>query len=70
MRGFGVEYCDRHVRRLLSEAGLSHKTARPEHYKSDERAQETFQDGLKNVTIWTTNTRSSQSIRRDRCSRS
>ena len=35
---FGVEYCDRHVRRLLSEAGLSHKTARPEYYNSDERA--------------------------------
>ena len=44
---FGVEYCDRHVRRLLSEAGLSHKTARPEYYKSDERAQEAFQGGLK-----------------------
>ena len=28
---FGVEYCDRHVRRLLSEAGLSHKTVRPEY---------------------------------------
>ena len=57
---FDVDYCDRHVRRLLSEAGLSHKTARPEYYKSDERAQEAFQDGFKKRrTIWTTSTRSS-----------
>ena len=68
---FGVEYCDRHVRRLLSEAGLSHKTARPEYYKSDERAQEAFQGGFKkSATVWTTNTRSSRSIRPDRSSRS
>ena len=58
---FDVDYCDRHVRRLLSEAGLSHKTARPDYYKSDERAQEAFQDGFKKRrTIWTTNTRSSR----------
>ena len=44
---FDVDYCDRHVRRLLTEAGLSWKTARPEYYKSDERAQEAFQNGLK-----------------------
>ena len=56
---FGVEYCERHVRRLMSEAGLSWKTARPEFYKSDERAQEAFQDGFKkSATTWTTNTRS------------
>ena len=56
---FGVEYCERHVRRLLSEAGLSWKTARPEFYKSDERAQEAWQDGFKkSATTWTTNTRS------------
>jgi len=56
---FGVEYCDRHVRRLLSEAGLSWKTARPEYYKSDERAREAWQEGLKkSATIWTTNTQS------------
>ena len=42
---FDVDYCDRHVRRLLTEAGLSWKTARPEYYKSDERAQEAFQNG-------------------------
>ena len=56
---FGVEYCERYVRRLLSEAGLSWKTARPEFYKSDERAQEAWQDGFKkSATTWTTNTRS------------
>ena len=56
---FGVEYCDRHVRRLMSKAGLSWKTARPEYYKSDERAQEAWQGGFKkSATTWTTNTRS------------
>ena len=57
---FGVDYCDRHVRRLMTEAGLSWKTARPEYYKSDKRAQEAFQDGFKKRrTIWMTSTRSS-----------
>ena len=44
---FDVDHCDRHVRRSMSEAGLSWKTARPEFYKSDERAQEAFQNGFK-----------------------
>ncbi len=44
---FGVEYCNLHVRRLLSEAGLSWKTARPRYYKSDERAQQAWQEGVK-----------------------
>ena len=44
---FDVEYCERHVRRLMSEAGLSWKTARPEFHKSDERAQEAWQEGFK-----------------------
>ena len=58
---FDVNYCDRHVRRLLTEAGLSWKTARPEYYKSDERAQEAFQDGFKKRrTTWTTSTQSSR----------
>ena len=58
---FGVEYCERHVRRLMSEAGLSWKTARPEYYKSDERAQEAWQEGFKkSATTWTTSTRSSR----------
>jgi transposase len=58
---FDVEYCERHVRRLMSEAGLSWKTARPEYYKSDERAQEAWQEGFKkSATTWTTTTRSSR----------
>lgn len=58
---FGVDYCDRHVRRLMSEAGLSWKTARPEYYKSDDRAQEAWQKGFKkSATIWTPTTQSSQ----------
>ena len=56
---FGVEYCERHVRRLMSEAGLSSRTARPEYYKSDEQAQEAWQEGFKkSATTWTSNTRS------------
>jgi len=56
---FDVEYCERHVRRLMSEAGLSWKTARPEFHKSDERAQEAWQEGFKkSATTWTTNTQS------------
>jgi len=56
---FDVGYCERHVRRLMSEAGLSWKTARPEYYKSDERAQEAWQEGFKkSATIWMTNTHS------------
>jgi transposase len=58
---FGIEYSDRHVRRLLREAGLSWKTARPEFYKSDERAQEAWAEGFKkSTTTWTTGTQSSQ----------
>ena len=56
---FDVDYCERHVRRLMSEAGLSWKTARPEYFKSDERAQEAWQEGFKkSTTVWTTNTQS------------
>jgi transposase len=44
---FDVEYCMRHVRRLMTEAGLSWKTARPEYYKSDERAQKRGRKGSK-----------------------
>ena len=54
---FDVEYCERHVRRLMSEAGLSWKTAQPEFYKSDERTQDAWQEGFKkSATTWTTNT--------------
>jgi len=56
---FDVEYCDRHVRRLLTEAGLSRQTARPQYTNADERAQEAFRDGFKKSSpIWTTSTRS------------
>jgi transposase len=56
---FDVEFSKRHVRRLMSEAGLSWKTARPEYHKSDERAQDAWQEGFKKKRlIWTTNTRS------------
>ena len=44
---FDVEYCRRHVRRLMAEAGLSWKTARPEYADADERAQDAFREGLK-----------------------
>jgi len=58
---FEIKYSDRHVRRLLREAGLSWKTARPEFYKSDERAQEAWEEGFKeSATTWTTDTPSSQ----------
>ena len=56
---FDVEFSERHVRRLLSEAGLSFRTARPEYHKADERAQDAWQEGFeKSEIIWTTNTRS------------
>jgi transposase len=56
---FEIEYCRRHVRRLMSEAGLSWKTARPEYVESDERAQKAFREGFKKRrTIWTTSTQS------------
>jgi len=58
---FDVEYSNRHIRRLLREAGLSWKTARPEFYKSDERAQEAWKEGFKkSATTWATDTRPSQ----------
>jgi transposase len=44
---FDVEYCDRHVRRLMTEAGLSVVTARPQYVNADERAQEAFREGFK-----------------------
>ncbi len=41
---FGVEYCERHIRQLMPKVGLSWKTARPEFHKSDERAQEGWEN--------------------------
>ena len=54
---FDVEYCDRHIRRLMTQAGLSRQTARPRHVNADYRAQEAFQEGFKkSYPIWTTGT--------------
>ena len=47
---FDVEYCPRHVRRLLTAAGLSWKTARPQFHKGDERARAAFREGFKQQT--------------------
>lgn len=56
---FDVDYSERHVRRLLTEAGLSWKRARPEFYTSDDGAQNVGQDGFEqSATIWTTETQS------------
>ena len=56
---FDVEYCDRHIRRLLTQAGLSRQTARPQYVNADERAQEAFREGFKKShPVWTTSTRS------------
>jgi len=66
---FGVDYSDRHVRRLMSEAGLSWKIARPEYHKPHGREQKARQEEReKTATIWTTSTRSSPSNRSDRSS--
>ena len=43
---FAVEYHVRHIRRLMTKAGLSYKTARPEYQNADERAQEAFKEGF------------------------
>lgn len=44
---FDVEYTQRHVRRLMDEAGLSWRTARPEHYEADPEEIAEFQDTYK-----------------------
>jgi transposase len=41
---FAVEYTDRHVRYLMSEAGLSWRTARPRHTDADPEIEEEFKD--------------------------
>ena len=58
-REFDVEYCERHIRRLMTQAGLSRQTARPQYMKADDRAQEAFREGFKkSYPSWTTSTRS------------
>lgn len=44
---FEVEYTQRHVRRLMDDAGLSWRTARPEHYEADPEDIAEFQDTYK-----------------------
>ena len=40
---YDVEYSDRHARYLLTEAGLSWRTARPRHHEVDPEEEEEFQ---------------------------
>lgn len=40
---FNVEYSLRHIRRLMDEAGLSWRTARPQHYNADPEKIDEFE---------------------------
>jgi len=54
---FDVEYSQRHVRRLLSEAGLTWETIQSSDLSADGRAQRARQEEFDNRrTVWTTNT--------------
>lgn len=44
---FGVEYTLVHIRRLMHEAGLSWRTARPRHYEADPEKEAEFQETVK-----------------------
>lgn len=44
---YGVEYSLRHIRRLMHEAGLSWRTARPTHYEGDPEQAAEFQETVK-----------------------
>lgn len=44
---FDVEYTRRHIRRLMEEAGLSWRTARPKHYDVDPQEVAEFQETYK-----------------------
>lgn len=44
---YEVEYSLRHVRRLLHEAGLSWRTARPRHYQADPEQEAEFRETFK-----------------------
>ena len=44
---YGVEYSLRHIRRLLHEAGLSWRTARPQHAEADPEQALEFQNVVK-----------------------
>lgn len=41
---YGVEYSLRHVYRLLEEAGLTYRSARPQHYRADPEDEAEFRD--------------------------
>lgn len=41
---FSVEYSLRHIRRLMTEAGLSWRTARPRHYDADPEKEAEYRD--------------------------
>lgn len=55
---FDVEYCDRHVRRLMTQAGLSQRIARSQYANADDPSQKEPQKRLENHPIWTTGTKS------------
>lgn len=44
---YGVEYSLRHIRRLMREAGLTWRTARPTHYDGDPEQAAEFQETVK-----------------------
>lgn len=44
---FGVEYTLVHIRRLMQEAGLTWRTARPRHYQADTEQEAEFQNAVK-----------------------
>ena len=44
---YDIEYSRRHIRRLMHEAGLSYRTARPQHHESDPEAQAEFKQTFK-----------------------
>lgn len=44
---YGVEYSLRHIRRLMREAGLTWRTARPKHYEGDPEKAVEFQETVK-----------------------
>lgn len=44
---FDIEYTERHIRRLMHDAGLSWRTARPEHFEADPEEIAEFQETYK-----------------------
>lgn len=48
---YNVDHSLRHVYRLMDEAGLSFRTARPRHYKADSEKEAEFKDTVKKNSI-------------------